>query len=134
MKKGFVLIIVSGALLVMSTLALAAIYSWTQHYRIREWKINRIRAFYAGQAAVVYYFNRLRCDVYGGAGEPYGSWFATPFTLGALIPGYPVAGIRPRVRITQNAGPTNKPPLPRETEISVRVQYFDPGPGPDFLP
>jgi len=59
-KKGIVLIVVIGILIIIFTLALVAMYLMTQEARIAEHKIRRMRAFYSAQAAVVDVLERLR--------------------------------------------------------------------------
>ncbi|MCM8786607.1 MAG: hypothetical protein NC935_00945 [Candidatus Omnitrophica bacterium] len=60
MKKSAVLIVVIGVTIVLSILALAAIYIMTNEPRIAEHKIRRIRAIFAARAGLVYALERLR--------------------------------------------------------------------------
>ena len=60
MKKGVVLVVVMGVVLVICALALAAIHLMTQESRIAEHKIRRNRAFFAAQAGMVLALAQLR--------------------------------------------------------------------------
>ncbi|MDD5195910.1 MAG: hypothetical protein PHQ96_09625 [Candidatus Omnitrophica bacterium] len=60
MKKAVILVIVMGITLVLSALALIALYIMTNESRIAEHKIRRMRAFYAAQGGAVHAFERLR--------------------------------------------------------------------------
>ncbi|MCM8831103.1 MAG: hypothetical protein NC918_02790 [Candidatus Omnitrophica bacterium] len=60
MKKSVVLIIVIGVTIILSILALVAIYVMTNESRIAEHKIKRIRAIFAARAGLVYALERLR--------------------------------------------------------------------------
>jgi len=60
MKKGVVLVVVIGVVLVICALALAAIFLMTQESRIAEHKIKRNRAFFSAQAGMVLAWEQLR--------------------------------------------------------------------------
>jgi len=60
MKKGVVLVVVIGVMLVIFTLALAALFLMTQESRIAEHKIKRTKAFFAAQAGMVLALEKLR--------------------------------------------------------------------------
>ena len=60
MKKGVVLVVIIGIMVVISTLALAALYLMSQESRIVEHKIKRTGAFYAAQAGMVLALEKLR--------------------------------------------------------------------------
>lgn len=60
MKKGVVLVVVIGVMLVIFTLALAALFLMTQESRIAEHKIKRTKAFFAAQAGMVLVLEKLR--------------------------------------------------------------------------
>jgi len=83
MKKGVVLVVVIGVMLVIFTLALAALFLMTQESRIAEHKIRRTRAFFAAQAGMIRALDMLRTGA-----DPSGT-----FNIGAGIPGYPAAGL-----------------------------------------
>lgn len=70
MKKGVVLVVVMGVMLVIFTLALAALFLMTQESRIAEHKIKRTRAFFAAQAGMVLALERLRKDPGSGGWIP----------------------------------------------------------------
>jgi len=60
MRKGVALLIVMGAIVVISTLALASLYFTTQQSRITEHKIKRIRALAAAHAGIIHALEGLR--------------------------------------------------------------------------
>ena len=60
MKKGVVLVVVIGVMLVIFTLALAALFLMTQESRIAEHKIKRTKAFFAAQSGMVLALEQLR--------------------------------------------------------------------------
>ncbi len=60
MKKGVVLVVVMGVVMVMCILALASMFLMTQESRIAEHKIKRNRAFYSAQAGMVLALDQLR--------------------------------------------------------------------------
>jgi len=60
MKKGVVLVVVIGVMLVIFTLAVAALFLMTQESRIAEHKIKRTKAFFAAQGGMVLAMERLR--------------------------------------------------------------------------
>ncbi len=60
MKKGVVLVVVIGVMLVVFTLALAALFLMTQESRIAEHKIKRTNAFFAAQGGMVLALEQLR--------------------------------------------------------------------------
>jgi len=63
MRKGVVLVVVIGIMLVVFTLALAALYTMTTESRIAEHKIMRTRAYYAIQAGTILGREMLRRDI-----------------------------------------------------------------------
>ena len=69
MKKGVALVIVWGILLMITTLALAAIYLMGNEARVSEHKVRRTIAYYLAQAALVYAFDNLRNNSNWG-GDP----------------------------------------------------------------
>ena len=91
MKKGVVLVVVIGVMLVIFTLALAALFLMTQQSRIAEHKIKRTRAFFAAQAGMVYALEQLRKGVA----------IVSPHSVSPTTPtqGYPLDA-----NITVNAG------------------------------
>jgi hypothetical protein len=60
MRKGVVLVVVIGIMMVMFILGLVVLYLMTQESRLAEHKIKRNRAFFAAQAATVHAMARLR--------------------------------------------------------------------------
>lgn len=60
MRKGVVLTVVIGIMLVILALAVAALHLMTQESRIVEHKIKRTRALYAAQAGMVDALEQLR--------------------------------------------------------------------------
>ena len=62
MKKGVVLAVIIGIMIVISALALAALHLMTQESRIVEHKIKRTGAFYAAQAGMVLALEKMRKD------------------------------------------------------------------------
>jgi len=64
MRKGVILVVVIGIMLVIFTLALAALFLMTQQSRIAEHKIKRSKAFFAAQAGMVLALEQLRLGVW----------------------------------------------------------------------
>lgn len=62
MKKALVLVMVSGIMLVISILAVAALNLMTVESRTAEHKLRRIRGYFAAQGAAVHALERLRRD------------------------------------------------------------------------
>ena len=60
MKKGVILVVVIGVMLVIFTLVLAALFLMTQESRIAEHKIKRTKAFFAAQGGMVLALENLR--------------------------------------------------------------------------
>ncbi|MCK9615457.1 MAG: hypothetical protein M0R48_08135 [Candidatus Omnitrophica bacterium] len=60
MKKGIVLITVSGIMLVVTILAVVALNLMTAESRTAEHKLRRIRGYFAAQGAIVHALERLR--------------------------------------------------------------------------
>ncbi len=60
MKKGVVLVVVIGIMLIVFILGLVALYLMTQESRLAEHKIRRTRAFFAAQAAIQHVIAQLR--------------------------------------------------------------------------
>ena len=91
MKKGVVLVVVIGVMLVIFTLAVAALFLMTQESRIAEHKIKRTKAFFAAQAGMVYALEQLR------NGNP----IVSPHSVNSTVPtpGYPI-----NANIVVNAG------------------------------
>jgi Tfp pilus assembly protein PilX len=58
-KKGVILAITAIMLIVISLLALVALFVMTQEARVAEHKIKRIRAYYAAKAGLVYAFEMI---------------------------------------------------------------------------
>ena len=91
MRKGVILVVIIGVMLVIFTLALAALFLMTQQSRIAEHKIKRTKAFFAAQAGMVYALEQLR----------KGDAIVSPHSVSPATPtqGYPV-----NANITVNAG------------------------------
>ena len=64
MRKGIILLIVLGLVLVLSLLAWMAAQFMTQEAYQNEHKIRRIQAFFAAQAGVVHAIEKLRNNQY----------------------------------------------------------------------
>ena len=60
MRKGVILVVVMGVMVVLSALALIALYYMTNESRIAEHKIKRMRAIFTAQGGIVHAFERLR--------------------------------------------------------------------------
>ncbi|MBP7088238.1 MAG: pilus assembly PilX N-terminal domain-containing protein [Candidatus Omnitrophica bacterium] len=112
MKKGIILVVVIGIMLVILALALLATLIMTQEARLAEHKIRRIRAFFAAQAGVTYAVEKIREGI-----NPSG----TPaLYIGANIVGYPPntgLGVDIAYNPTDNSGPEGTHP------IAVTVDY-----------
>ena len=108
MKKGVVLVVVIGVMLVIFTLALAALFLMTQESRIAEHKVKRTRAFFAAQAGMVHALEYLR-----KGNDPSGTIY-----IGSGITGYPSAGLPVSITYTNdNSGPGGIDP------VSITVNY-----------
>ena len=108
MKKGVVLVVVIGVMIVIFTLALAALFLMTQESRVAEHKIRRTRAFFAAQAGMIFAFDALR----NGA-DPSGT-----INIGAGIAGYPAGGLPVVITYTNdNSGPGGTDP------VNISVNY-----------
>ena len=90
-RKGVVLVVVIGVLIVVFTLALVAMYIMTQDARVAEHKIRRVRALFAARAGMIHALEQARtgnanytCTA-GTCGES--------INIGSGITGYPVGGI-----------------------------------------
>ncbi len=66
MRKGIILLIVLGLVLVLSLLSWIAAQFMTQEAYHNEHKIRRIQAFFAAQAGVVHAIEKLRNNEYTG--------------------------------------------------------------------
>ncbi|MBD3245900.1 MAG: hypothetical protein GF333_02700 [Candidatus Omnitrophica bacterium] len=60
MRKGIVFVVVLGILIVVSSLAFVILMLLTQESRVAEYKIRRMRAFYAAQAGKILALEQLR--------------------------------------------------------------------------
>jgi len=61
-KKGVILFIVLGTLLVVTLLASAVLRLTASHYRLTRHEISRIQAYYMAMAGVNYAIEKLRLD------------------------------------------------------------------------
>ena len=85
MKKGVVLLVIIGIMMVVFILALVALYLMTNESRIAEHKIKRGRALSAAQAAINQTLERLR------KGESPDAINGTTVTIGdSAEQGYPI--------------------------------------------
>jgi len=112
MKKGMVLVVVIGIMLVILALALLATLVMTQEARVAEHKIRRIRAFFAAQAGVVYAIEKIR-EGTNPSGTP-------ALYIGANIVGYPPGtglGVDIAYDLTDASGPEGTYP------VAVTVDY-----------
>lgn len=107
-RKGVVLIIVLGVMVVLSILALVAVNLMTQESRVAEHKINRIRASYAAQAGYIDALERLRRGVI--ARPPVGAPVHYTINIGAGMAGYPAAGYTVDIWIIARGDLTNADP------------------------
>jgi Tfp pilus assembly protein PilX len=85
-KKGVVLAIVIGVLVVIFTLALVAMYVMTQEARIAERKIRRMRGTFAARAGMVHALEEIRL----GRGAALNG---STIQIGAGEEGYPTGGV-----------------------------------------
>jgi len=108
-KKGIVLVIVMGIVVIIAFLCLAAAYFLSQQARVAEHKIRRMRAYYAAMAGVVYAFDKAR----NGA-LPVGN---SSVKVGNATYGYPPGGFTVDINRTTGGGPNNT------DEIDVSVDY-----------
>ncbi len=107
MKKGVVLVIVIGVMIVIFTLALVALYLMTQESRIAEHKIRRVRAFFAAQAGLIHSLEELRK---GNAVD------GTQECVGSGITGYPPGGYCADISVGAVGANGTRP-------VSVTVDY-----------
>lgn len=113
-RKGVVLVVVIGVLIVIFTLALVAMYVMTQDARLAEHKIRRMRATFAAKAGMVHALEQARNGRYN-CGQPQ---CVETINIGAGIDGYPEEGLP--VTITFNTAATG----PMNTHrIDIRVNY-----------
>lgn len=92
--KAVVMITVIGIMLMISSLAVAALTIMSQQSRVNEGKIKRMRTRYAIQAGIVHGMELMSKGTFPAAG--------TSITIGNGIPGYPPGGIQ--VSITAQSG------------------------------
>jgi len=109
MKKGVVLVVVIGIVMVICTLAVAAIFLMTQESRLAEHKIRRSRVFFAAQSGMVRALERLRKGVVNPSETIH---------IGVGVPGYPTAGIPVIINyVNDNSGPGGTNP------VNITVNY-----------
>ena len=111
MKKGIVLIIVIGVMMIVFTLALVALYLRTQEARIAEHKIKRIRGVFAARAGMIHALEEIR-----KGNNPNGT---AAITIGAGFVGYPALGLP--VEVVYDAAITTGPGGTRP--VSAMVDY-----------
>jgi len=120
-RKGVVLVVVIGVLIVVFTLALVALYLMTQDARIAEHKIRRIRGLFAARAGMVHALEQARNGRYDPPGPGACNAAALPtrcnqpcgcnasicrevICIGAGIAGYPANGLPVRIDFTRATG------------------------------
>lgn len=99
-RKGVVLVVVMGVLIVVFTLALVAMYLMTQDARLAEHKIRRIRGSFAARAGMIHALEQARNGVYTPAVcNPLANCncdanvCTEQLNIGAGVAGYPAAGL-----------------------------------------
>ena len=107
MKKGVVLLVVLGTMLIILGIALVALYLMRQQSRLVEDKVRRIRAFYSAQAGIVHTLDRLRRE---------GTYNST-VVIGNNLTGYPPGGFVVNITTIDNLGPENT------SIINASVEY-----------
>ncbi len=105
-KKGVVLAIVIGVLIVIFTLAVVAINLMTQQARVAEHKIRRMRAIYAARAGMVHGLELIRQGIFPGGGTEI-------ISIGAGVNGYPTGGLEVVISYDDQdtSGPLNTSPV-----------------------
>lgn len=104
MKKGVVLVVVIGILMIIFIMIAGSLALMNQETYIAEHKIGRMRAFFAVQAGMARAFEDLMNDT-----DPSGN---PAFNIGSGIVGYPAAGMPVRITYTDdNSGPGGTDPL-----------------------
>jgi len=93
-RKSFILIVVVGIALVISTLVLAVFSLMSHESRIAEGKIRRIRTIYALQAGMVNAVDNMR------RGNP----ITATIYVGNGLAGYPAGGIPVSIQRANGAG------------------------------
>ncbi len=104
MKKGVILIVVIGILIVVFTLALVALYLLTQESRIAEHKIRRIAGVFTARAAMVHTLEELRRGVAAPTWAP-----------AANLNGIPNGDVA--ITVTPGIGPSGT------NQVDVQVNY-----------
>lgn len=104
MKRGIVMVVVIGILMIIFILIAGALALMNQETYTAEHKIGRMRAFYAAQAGMARSFEDLMNDT-----DPSGN---PAFTMGSTIVGYPSTGMPVRITYTDDdSGPGGTDPL-----------------------
>jgi len=124
MRKGVVLVVVIGVMLVVFTLALAGLFTMTTESRVAEHKIKRTRAYYAIQAGTILAREMLRRDPAAG-GWTFGNTYCINGQVGATPCVVTVndAAIPYNVRITISALSGGGNPIAETAQIDVFVDY-----------
>jgi Tfp pilus assembly protein PilX len=120
-RKGAVLVVVLGTMIILTILALVAVNLMTQESRIAEHKIRRIQAFYAAQAGVVHALERLRREGSAYLNPTPGNPQTDIISVGAGLPaqsGYPAAGYNVLITYARAGGPLNTNTLTAEVDYS----------------
>ncbi|MFH1519013.1 MAG: hypothetical protein ABIE75_00385 [Candidatus Omnitrophota bacterium] len=125
MRKGVILVVIIGVMLVVFGLALGALYFMANEARIAEYKIKRSKAFFSAQAGMVLVLEQLRKGVWSGnpAGKNHclndniGNDCPPPLTVvDADIP-YDVT-----IQIFSPGNPAGNP-HPDSNQIDIQVNY-----------
>ncbi|MBD3264339.1 MAG: hypothetical protein GF375_04470 [Candidatus Omnitrophica bacterium] len=106
MKRGVVMVVVIGILMIIFILIAGALALMNQETYTAEHKIGRMRAFYAAQAGMARSFEDLMSNPQV---DPSGN---PAFTVGSTIVGYSSTGMPVRITYTDdNSGPGGTDPL-----------------------
>lgn len=122
MKKGVVLVVVIGVMLVIFTLALAALFLMTQESRIAEHKIKRTKAFFAAQAGMVLALEKLRKGTWSPNGRYCLSNGVAP-ALGGCILTVTDNQMPYDVQIDISALGGGSNPIAGTAQIDIKVEY-----------
>lgn len=120
MKKGIVLVTVMGIVLVVFSLAFAAIFLMTQESQVAERKIRHMRASYAAKAGMVDALEQLRRGAIAlpVAGNPTSYNLAG---IGAGIAGYPLGGLTANIQVVIRGDVANGCPVAGTSNYCVNV-------------
>lgn len=114
MRKGLVLVIVLGIMLVLLALAFGALYLMTQQARVAEHKIRRLRAFFAAQAGTIHTHELLRKGYPAEATHQVGA---------GIGQGYPLGGLTANISVTPVPPGTTGTVIDGTNRVDVTVNY-----------